>query len=319
VNIENEELIPEERYDPKQTKVSIDVIRPTTLAGGGFLPGLSSVSVQGSTVSNSYTGHGGMLTRYLLPRATKMAQDPDNVFNPGVNTASGIEAYGWLPPPLFGEGEKVQSQWLYEFLLDPYLIRPAVYLRMPKFNMSRDEATKLVNYFAAVDNANYPYEASPVRQESRLTERQTAYAEQAGKEGRMDANRLDDAMKILIDKKSYCAQCHFIADFAPDGQGRNRGPNLADVYRRLRPDYLRDWIANPKMILPYTGMPVNFKYQQTKINPEQFVGDGEQAIDALVDLLMNYDQYSKRKNLIAPQVPNTPTTPATETPAGTQN
>ena len=44
-------------------------------------------------------------------------------------------------------------------------------------------------------------------------------------------NRLDDALKIVIDKKSYCAQCHFIADFAPDGQGRNRGPNLADVYR----------------------------------------------------------------------------------------
>ncbi|WP_254506612.1 hypothetical protein [Anatilimnocola floriformis] len=318
VNAENEELNPDDRYDPKTTKLSVDVVRPTTLAGGGFLPGLSSVSLAGSTVSNAYTGHGGMLTRYLSPRATKMAQDPNNVFVPGVENASGIEAYGWLPPPLFGEGDKVQSNWLFEFLLEPYPIRPAVFLRMPKFNMSRDEATKLVNYFAAVDNANYPYEASPARQDSRLAERQTAYAEQAGKAGRTDANRLDDAMKILIDKKSYCAQCHVIADFQPDGQGRNRGPNLADVYRRLRPEYVRNWIANPKMILPYTGMPVNFKYQQTKIAPEQFVGDGEQAIDAVTDLLLNFDQYSKRKNLIAPQIPKAPTEPPAAA-AGTQN
>ena len=317
VNIENDPLTPADRYDPKMTKVSVDVVRPTTLAGGGFLPGLSSVPIAGNTVTNAYTGHGGTLTRYLLPRVTKMAQDPDNVFAPGVAAASGIEAYGWLPPPLFGEGEKVQSNWLFEFLLEPYPIRPAVFLRMPKFNMSRDEATKLVNYFAAVDNANYPYEASPTRQDSRLAERQTAYAEQAATAGQMDANRLDDAMKIVIDKKVYCAQCHVIADFQPDGQGRNRGPNLADVYRRLRPEYVRNWIANPKMILPYTGMPVNFKYKEAKFPATQFVGDGEQAIDAVTDLLMNFDQYSKRKNLIAPQIPKAAETPAPA--AGTQN
>jgi cbb3-type cytochrome oxidase cytochrome c subunit len=213
-----------------------------------------------------------------------------------------------LPPPLFGEGDKVQSNWLYEFLLEPYPIRPAVYLRMPKFNLSRDEATKLVNYFAAADNANYPYEASIVRQDSRLVELQAVYAKRAEEENRPNANRLDDALKIVIDKKNFCAQCHFIADFAPDGQGRNRGPNLADVHRRLRPEYLRDWIANPKMILPYTGMPVNFGYephlkQHSKLPPSLFVGNGEQTVEALVDLLMNFDQYSKQKNLIAPQIP----------------
>jgi hypothetical protein len=197
-----------------------------------------------------------------------------------------------------------------------------VFLRMPKFNMSRDEATKLVNYFAAVDNANYPYEASSVRQDGRLAERQTAYEQRAAEiANRPNANRLDDAMKIVINKKSFCAQCHIIADFQPDGQGLNRGPNLADVYRRLRPGYLRDWIANTKMILPYTGMPVNFGYephvqQHSKIPAADFAGDGEEAVEALVDLLMNFDHYSKQKNLIAPQIPQTmETTPAADSPA----
>jgi mono/diheme cytochrome c family protein len=330
VNEENDVLVLEDRYDPNKTKVSVEVVKPTTLAGGGFLPGLSSVPILGSTVKNAYTGQGGMLTRYLQPRVTKLAQDPDNVFLPGSAGASGVESYGWLPPPLYGEGNKVQSNWLYEFLLEPYPIRPAVFLRMPKFNMSRDDATKLVNYFAAVDNANYPYEASAVRLDSRLAERQAAYEQRAAADAnRPNANRLDDAMKIVINKKSFCAQCHIIADFQPDGQGLNRGPNLADVYRRLRPEYLRDWIANPKMILPYTGMPVNFGYephvkQHSKIPAADFAGDGEEAVDALVDLLMNFDHYSKQKNLIAPQIPKTnETTPAADAPAapaaGNQN
>ena len=47
-------------------------------------------------------------------------------------------------------------------------------MRMPRFNMSPDEATALVNYFAARDNATYPYEylerKSPERIEQLETE-----------------------------------------------------------------------------------------------------------------------------------------------------
>ena len=59
------------------------------------------------------------------------------------------------------EGRKVQTDWLHDFLLDPYLIRPAVVLRMPKFNMSTGEATALANYFAAVDNVELSVSVRP--------------------------------------------------------------------------------------------------------------------------------------------------------------
>jgi len=44
----------------------------------------------------------------------------------------------------------VQPDWLYNFLLDPTVIRPEghMLLRMPKFNMSPEESRALVNYFA---------------------------------------------------------------------------------------------------------------------------------------------------------------------------
>jgi cytochrome c551/c552 len=315
VTLDDEELVPEDPYDPRDIKLSVDLVQPALIDGSVHQAGLSKVSVPGSTIASAYTGNGGMLTRYLLPRVTSIAQETNA-------NASGTEAYGWLPPPLFGEGKKVQSNWLYEFLLDPYPIRPAVFLRMPKFNMSPDEATKLVNYFAAVDNAAYPYDAAPMRKNDHLAELQAKYAEKAN--GR---NRLDDAMKIVMDRKNFCAQCHQIADFDPGGSPRAKGPNLADVYRRLRPDYLRDWIANPKMILPYTGMPINIPY-----NPDpnelgkasaHYHGNSEEQVQALVDLLMNYDQYAKEKNAIAPQIPSTeeaPANPPAETSeAGTGN
>lgn len=62
------------------------------------------------------------------------------------------------PPPLLRQGEKTQPDWLFRFLRNPHEIRPQTVLRMPKFNMSDDEAMALVNYFAASDKISNPGE-----------------------------------------------------------------------------------------------------------------------------------------------------------------
>jgi hypothetical protein len=142
---------------------------------------------------------------------------------------------------------------------------------------------------------------------------QASYEKQANR----TTNRLDDALKIVVDK-NFCVKCHIVGDFDPGGSARAKAPNLADVHRRMRPEYLRQWIGNPKMILPYTAMPVNIPYEpaapQGKAPPELFVGNSEQQVQALVDLLMNFDQYAKGKNQIAPLVPPGPATPPEGTP-----
>ena len=76
-----------------------------------------------------YPPQGGDLARLLLPT---VVQD-ERKTNPN---AKAVEAWGWLPPPLVVEGRKVQPDWLYKFLMDPFPIRPAVVLRMPRFNLS---------------------------------------------------------------------------------------------------------------------------------------------------------------------------------------
>jgi len=249
--------------------------------------------------------------KYLLPVVTELERKS----NPN---ASGAEAYGWLPPPLINEGNKVQTAWLHDFLLDPYPIRPAVFLRMPRFNMSSAEATALANYFAAVDSAEFPYAYAANRDQSRLAELETAYTKAAGSAAGAGSSqvsksntpvgmqRLDDAMKIVVNG-NFCVKCHLVGDYSPPGSNRAKAPQLADVYRRMRPEFVRDWIANPKMILPYTAMPVNIPYQEPPaVLAELYHGTNVEQIQALTDLLMNYDQYARQNTKIADRVQPAP-------------
>lgn len=317
----------ESPYARSELKYLIDLMVPTIVDASVYVTGQSPVTVPAARLDARYPTWGGVLTKYLLPEVTRLERQA----NPN---ASGAEAYGWLPPPLTNEGSKVQTAWLHDFLLDPYAIRPAVFLRMPKFNMSSAEATALANYFAAADNSDFPYTYSSGRDRSRLAALEADYLKRpapqpvaaqpaasatqppAGAAAQPAApaaatssqpappgmQRLDDAMKIVVNG-NFCVKCHLVADYSPPGSARAKAPNLADVYRRLRPDFVRDWIANPKMILPYTSMPVNIPYQDPPpILAQLYHGTNVEQIDALTDLLMNYDQYARQSTRIADRV-----------------
>jgi hypothetical protein len=316
-----------EPYSPSELRLSLDLLKPALIDGNVYVTGQGPVSPATGQVDARFPTWGGVLTKYLLPHVTQIERRSNA-------NASGSEAYGWLPPPLIGEGNKVQADWLHDFLLEPYAIRPATFLRMPKFNMSSEEATALVDYFAAVDNADYPYQLNPERLESELASKAKTYArtlERANVEAPAEGGnwqqqpvdaliekRYGDALNIVV-SGDYCVKCHRVADFTPSGSIRAQAPNLADVYRRFKPTYLRDWIANPKMILPYTPMPVNIAYDPTapylgtKVNQDLYHGTSVEQVDALVDLLMNYDQFSRQSRKIAELV-KPATLPAEGTP-----
>ena len=239
----------------------------------------------GPANGEAYPAWGGDLAWYLFPKVIEHVQQT----NPQVK---GSEAWGWLPPPLMAEGEKVQTDWLHAFLMDPTSIRPAAVMRMPNFHMSSDEAAKLVNYFAAVSDVEFPYEYKSRQRDSYLEGLEEEHPE-----------RLDEAMNIVVNG-NYCVKCHGVEDFYPEGDVMTFGPNLADVHRRLRPEYLRAWVANPKRILPYTGMPVNIPYKPGApgISEALFRGTSIEQLDGLVDLLMNFDVYAKRQTQVTPLV-----------------
>lgn len=54
------------------------------------------------------------------------------------------------PPSLRGEGAKLQHQWFHQFLSQVEPLRPWLQVRMPSFNLTGEQRTQLVRYFAAL-------------------------------------------------------------------------------------------------------------------------------------------------------------------------
>jgi cytochrome c2 len=237
-----------------------------------------------------YPAVGGDLARLLFP----VVIADEKVVNPNVKPD---DAWGWLPPPLVGEGRKVQSAWLHRFLLNPHTIRPPAVLRMPKFNFDSRKAAALVDYFAAVDGAEYPYVYDPRLDSSSIAEAEKAHP-----------GHLEGALKIVTNN-NYCVKCHLVGTYTPPGSVKALAPQLQQVHERLRPDYVHGWIANPKRFLPYTGMPVNIPYDKP-VSQDLYKGTSEQQLDALTDLLMHFDAFAKQNLSLEAFLRQQPAAPA---------
>jgi cytochrome c2 len=158
-------------------------------------------------------------------------------------------------PYLNGEGMRVQPEWLFSFLRAPgdHGIRPWLHpewawgenvpddkkaLRMPTFNLSSEQVTAIVRYFASWDGQEYPYQTPQVRE---LSDEQKLYA-------LTHMNAADAA---------NCLSCHFQGTF-PVERGQSElakmAPNLNLVQKRLRPEWVKEWLLRPQNWLPYTKM-----------------------------------------------------------------
>ncbi len=191
-----------------------------------------------------------------------------------------------LPPPLLREGVKVQTPWVTRFLKDPYPIRPAVQLRMPRFHYGKSidtpehEPSELANYFAARDQAEFPYQTIPEQNASYLTEQNKAHPDYVAA-----------GWQMMTNKASPCLQCHAIGQFKPSGGEQVvNGPDLRGVPPRFRPQYLLEWIANPRRLIPYTAMPQNIAPHGTVQIPvpKTFENKPFDMVKAIRDTLLNY-------------------------------
>jgi mono/diheme cytochrome c family protein len=176
---------------------------------------------------------GGYLAELLVPYLT--SRDP----RLGRKIEKVDDARYALPPPLVREGEKVQSKWLYNFLLNPQPIRPQTYLvlRMPKFSLSPEDTAALVNYFGAIDKRNnpaagltFPFATIDQHDERYWRERNHDYVERLGAKGleeRIKRDNLNEAwaaetQKMLKDAESVLAQAKKEADDAKDDEVKKK-------------------------------------------------------------------------------------------------
>ncbi len=257
-----------------------------------FVPKTRLIVPEASLVSFK-PARGGEFAEWLVVSLMKASSDPNRHM-----------AWQQSPPPLYLEGIKVQTPWLYDFLKNPIRLRHTTVLRMPQFNMSDTEAMALANYFAAVDGAEYPYQNVPQRDASYLAQMDPAAR---------DANH----SKYLADgwqTFKTCVQCHAVGGLeyqVSDPKKDVRGPNLINVADRLRPEWTMLWLYKPEWFTPYTSMPAKFD-RAKKENVELFEGDGNKQAIAVRDALMNYHRLTETQPKLVRPAPAPATAPAGE-------
>lgn len=173
------------------------------------------------------------------------------------------------PPILYTQGDKTQAEWLFAYFKNPdVMIRPWLNVRMPQFNLSDQEARTLIKYFAAVDNAPYPFSS---RHSSILSASDLAQA------------------KGLVEELG-CMTCHGIRK---DGEPvADAAPHFQNIKARLNGEWILPWLANPNAMMPGTRMPALWPSEDpTDENsplmgiPGYFDDDAERQIQAVRDYL----------------------------------
>jgi len=135
---------------------------------------------------------------------------------------------------------------------------------MPYFHLTDEEIADLVAYFMALADEPYPYETIEVTPNPQAVE--------IGRE--------------MFRNEAQCASgaCHPNPGSAPTPD--NAAPNLISV-SRLKPKWIRDWIANPEAFWPGNGMPYfPWEANGVPLYPNYAGGDVNAQIDALRDYVL---------------------------------
>jgi cytochrome c2 len=165
---------------------------------------------------------------------------------------------------------------------------------MPTFEFTEDELNVLTRYFAAMDKVSYPYSAKPPADPTLIA---------AGRD---------------LFGRWQCVKCHVVAGKLPNQPPENMAPDLANVPRRLRAEWLHPWLSDPGKIQPGTRMPANFpKDAAENAYPEVLGGDQAKQIEAVTQYLMTLGQGAAASSATPPVGGRSaPAPPARATTAG---
>jgi mono/diheme cytochrome c family protein len=144
-----------------------------------------------------------------------------------------FEDEGLAPPPITGEGAKVQEMWLHNFLMSPTPIRPWLNLRMPTFGFNEKDINVVTKYFLSVSQKDME-----IRN----------YASVAP-----DMQLLPTGKQMFEDLQ--CLSCHYTGAMPEGKEASDLAPNLVLAKNRLKPEWITEWLRNPDLIQPGTRMP----------------------------------------------------------------
>ncbi|RIK69256.1 MAG: hypothetical protein DCC65_00475 [Planctomycetota bacterium] len=238
------------------------------------------------------------------------------------------------PPLLWGEGAKVQYDWLFGFLNNVEMLRPWLNVRMPSFYLTKQQGTTLVEYFAGLSQEEAEFlgdQLDPVVKYLQAVHNGANDSATAGAEAWFVQDRFAHQADVLADyavakeqirgfdlnapdattpaelaeaigstydkivqragflKDTFaveypftdpdahwtdeerfktgeqffydlkCLACHVAGDPSVPGTTTDiKAPNFALSYKRLRYDWIVQWLKDPQALMPGTNMPQIF-------------------------------------------------------------
>ena len=177
------------------------------------------------------------------------------------------------PPNLVGEGAKVQTEWLFNFLHQPTSIRPWLKTRMPTYAFNAAHLNVIVKYFSVLDNQEFPFSDHV--------------------NTTLNDSELKAAEKLFSKDYFGCTQCHIVGDKMPSGSADSWAPNFELAKSRLKPEWIIEWLKNPADLLPGTKMPTYFDPKNFDTSgPEDVLdGDEKEQIRVLRNFLMTISEH----------------------------
>ncbi len=164
-------------------------------------------------------------------------------------------------PDLFFSGDKFQKKWLEKFLKQPETIRLAGHTRDPGFlkgkpqytgphpTLDSQEAQQMTNHLMSLKilRDTPPLELPALSKGTRVR------------------------VKILFERDYSCIACHQSYNLARQPRGGVSGPSLIDAGRRLRPEWVYQWLKNPKQFITQEKMPLYRFDEETLRKMTQYI------------------------------------------------
>ena len=167
------------------------------------------------------------------------------------------------PPNLSGIGEKLLAKTLVDVIDGKTRARPWMALRMPTFKP--EHVAGLAHSLAATDGV-------PIDDR-----RESTTAGGVSSAASASAEQLEIGRQLMGRTGLNCVSCHDIRGVKSIGV---RGPDLANVPRRVRHEWFEQWLLDPQRLAPGTRMPTVF-FGGKSAAPQFYDGDPRRQLDAL--------------------------------------
>lgn len=188
----------------------------------------------------------------------------------------GVPGLNGRPPTLVGQGSRVDPDWFSNFLANPALtddpeafhgngVRKGLMVRMPTYDLSERERSKLVRFFAAMAKLTDSYSRPLV--------------------AKLKGDELDVARAVFTG--GDCSNCHLLGGEVAINPETTYAPSFEPLAARIRPTWTKKWITEPNSVIPGTAMPAIFEKNaagQWKIKPMNETAKGRLGPDLLAKL-----------------------------------